>query len=111
VFKEVSEEKIIEKKADLFDAFWAEYPRKASKQNAKKAWDKLAVNDTLLKTILDGLKAQSVSRDWTQDRGKFIPYPATWLNGRRWEDEVMEDTKGIGYATPQEYAPDDPFAP
>ena len=27
------------------------------------------------------------TEQWQKDDGKFIPYPATWLNGRRWEDE------------------------
>jgi hypothetical protein len=28
--------------------------------------------------------------DWIKDGGKFIPYPATWLNAKRWEDEETE---------------------
>jgi hypothetical protein len=27
---------------------------------------------------------------WLEDNGRFIPYPATWLNGRRWEDVTIE---------------------
>ena len=25
---------------------------------------------------------------WNRDNGQFIPHPATWLNQRRWEDEL-----------------------
>ena len=27
---------------------------------------------------------------WKKDSGRFVPYPATWLNNRRWEDELSE---------------------
>ena len=32
--------------------------------------------------------AWSKSHDWTKDGGQFIPHAATWLNGKRWEDEL-----------------------
>ena len=31
---------------------------------------------------------RSKSTDWTKDNGQFIPYPTTYLNQRRWEDEI-----------------------
>jgi DNA replication protein DnaC len=34
------------------------------------------------------LEKQKVSTEWLKDGGQFIPHPATWLNGRRWEDEA-----------------------
>lgn len=34
------------------------------------------------------LKTQTQSEQWTKERGRFIPNPATWLRGRRWEDEA-----------------------
>ena len=27
--------------------------------------------------------------DWKKQNGKYIPYPSTWLNQKRWEDEVI----------------------
>ena len=33
------------------------------------------------------LKAQRASEEWRRDNGRAIPYPSTWLNNRRWEDE------------------------
>ncbi|TBV01264.1 hypothetical protein DNK34_21550 [Pseudomonas dryadis] len=26
--------------------------------------------------------------DWLKDNGQFVPLPASWLNGKRWEDEL-----------------------
>ena len=37
-----------------------------------------------------GLRKQIASDEWKRDGGRFIPHPATWLNGKRWEDEVSE---------------------
>lgn len=70
-----------------FDDFWKAYPKKVSKANALKAWKKLKPNDDLVREILSALEEQKQSSQWQKDNGQFIPYPATWLNGRRWEDE------------------------
>ena len=70
-----------------FAIFWEAYPRKKDKQNAQKAFEKaLSVAD--LDTMLTAIEAQKQTADWTKDGGKFVPYPATWLNGHRWEDDL-----------------------
>lgn len=73
---------------DGFEAFWLVYPRKKSRADAEKAWRKLAPSPELTQRIMDAVAAQRNSPDWIKDSGKFIPYPASWLNGRRWEDEA-----------------------
>lgn len=70
-----------------FDAFWEAYPRKVGKAQAKKAFLKLRADDALLATLLLAIEREKGSRQWQQDGGRYIPYPATWLGGRRWEDE------------------------
>lgn len=74
-------------KDDLFDQFWAAYPKKRSKGAARKAWDKLHVNPTMQATILRAIERAKQSEDWQKDGGQYIPYPATWLNAEGWEDE------------------------
>lgn len=69
-----------------FDRFWSAYPRKTAKQDALKAWRRLAPDPALLAIILTALDTHKHSDQWTRDGGRFIPHPATWLNGRRWED-------------------------
>ena len=32
------------------------------------------------------LAVQIRSESWQREDGRFIPMPASWLNGRRWED-------------------------
>ena len=71
-----------------FERFWKAYPKKVSKPGAKKAFDKLKPTDELLQTMLTAIERQKGSEQWTKDNGQFIPYPATWLNNNRWEDEL-----------------------
>ncbi|SER53994.1 Pyocin large subunit-like protein [Pseudomonas soli] len=73
---------------DLFVRFWKLYPRKVGKANAEKAWSKLKVDADLFERMAGALAAWAASPDWTKDGGQFIPHPATWLNGKRWEDEM-----------------------
>jgi uncharacterized protein YdaU (DUF1376 family) len=73
---------------DLFPKFWKLYPNKKAKPAAEKAWAKLKVTPELFNLIAQGLAKQCASPAWTKDGGQFIPHPATWLNGKRWEDEV-----------------------
>lgn len=71
-----------------FDEFWSAYPRKVAKADAAKAWEKVSPDQGTLKSILAGLEAAKSSRDWMKDSGQFIPHAATWINGRRWEDDA-----------------------
>ncbi|MCE7762923.1 hypothetical protein GQL56_09745 [Pseudomonas putida] len=77
-----------ESPAELFAKFWKLYPRKVGKVNAEKAWAKLKVDSALFARMVTALAAWTVSADWTKYGGQFIPHPATWVNGRRWEDEL-----------------------
>ena len=71
-----------------FDEFWKAYPRHVDKQKARKAWAKL--RPPPLKAILEALAWQRELPEWRKEHGGFVPYPATYLNGRRWEDEPPE---------------------
>lgn len=71
-----------------FGEFWRAYPKKKSKDKAIEAWRKIRPDDALIDRLLTALAAACLSRDWTKDGGQFIPWPAKWLNERRWEDEI-----------------------
>ncbi len=71
-----------------FNQFWSAYPKKTAKQQAFKAWEKLKPGEDLLSKILVSLERQKKSVQWTKDGGQYVPYPATWLNGKRWEDDL-----------------------
>ena len=38
--------------------------------------------------IVKSVEEHKLSDQWLRDNGQFIPHPQTWLNQRRWEDEV-----------------------
>lgn len=69
-----------------FDRFWDLYPKKKSKGDAEKAWKSINPPEELVEKIFESLKTAMTSRGWLDDAGKFIPYPASWLRKRCWED-------------------------
>lgn len=87
-------------KPDRFEGFWRMYPVKKSKQAAIRAWDALHPDDTLLAVMGRALQRQLAGEAW--QRGFGIPYPATWLNNRRWEDEDRPAETG-GAAPPERF--------
>ena len=76
-----------------FNAFYAAYPRHEGKAAALKAWNKLAPDVVLQEQMGKALEVQKQSQQWRKDGGQYIPMPSTWLNGRRWEDEVQTQTQ------------------
>jgi Mn-dependent DtxR family transcriptional regulator len=78
----------------LFEQFWTAYPKKVSKAQAHKAFTKLNPDEVLLDTMLTALSRQRNSDQWIKNDGQYIPYPATWLGGRRWEDQLDESSSG-----------------
>jgi len=75
-----------------FEAFWKMYPKKVSKADALKAWGKIKAE--LVTTIMQALATHVTCEQWVKDDGRFIPNAATWLNGKKWEDEVKPYVAG-----------------
>lgn len=73
---------------DGFDRFWSVYPLKCAKKDARKAWAQLDPDENLVTRILDHVCLRVKSRQW---RDGFIPYPATFIRGERWEDELTRE--------------------
>lgn len=76
-----------------FDEFYSKYPKKVKKQDVKKWFQKNKPSNELFSSMLDSLEQFRASTDWQKDGGQFIPYPSTWLNQKRWEDENVEQNK------------------
>lgn len=78
-----------------FDKFWQAYPKKVSKKQAQKSWKKINPSLELFEKILKALEMVKQTEQWKKDNGKYVPYPATWLNQERWTDEInmMQDNK------------------
>jgi len=80
----------------LFAAWWSEYPRKIGQPRALKAWRSLHLNGQT-DAVMGGLTRWRAYWTRQQTPTDRIPYPASWLNDRRWEDDV-------------DHAPPDPYA-
>ncbi len=76
----------------LFEKFWELYPKKKGKEKAQRAWQRLKPDERLYQLMTSALELDKQSETWCRENGRFIPYPASWLNGRRWEDEHQTTT-------------------
>lgn len=74
---------------EQFEEFYKNYPKKVKKQDVKKWFKKNKPSSELFSSMMSSLEQFRGSKDWLKEKGQFIPYPSTWLNQRRWEDEGM----------------------
>ena len=81
------EKEIKEKEKTSFDDFWEAYPKKKGKGAARKAFENAVKKGVTVDVLIDAVNRQRCGSQWTKDNGQYIPYPATWLNQERWEDE------------------------
>ena len=68
-----------------FMTFWKLYPKRRNKGDAWKAWR--TAKNLKLDDLLNALSWQVHSPAWRKDGGQFIPYPASYIRARAWEDE------------------------
>lgn len=80
-----TEKKDLSSTLDEFDQWYARYPKKEAKENARKAFTK-ARRTASLQELLEGLERYNKSVKG-KDR-QFIALPASWLNAGRWQDEA-----------------------
>lgn len=74
---------------DGFDDFWAAYPKTDAKQRALEAWSKLKPNEELRAKIMADIRRRKAG-DWRDIEPKYIPYGATYLNKRYFDDYKPE---------------------
>lgn len=83
------------KTENKFPAFWEAYPRKVDKPAAERAFKKAAVDAATNDAILAGVERWKKSEQWSRADGKFIKYPAAFLNARMWEDDPEPAKTGV----------------
>lgn len=71
-----------------FERFWQAYPKKQNKKKVESWFKRNKPSDELMKIILEKLELFKKTEQWNKNNKQFIPMPTTWLNGRRWEDEI-----------------------
>ncbi len=77
-----------------FEEFWKAYPRRLGKKRAENKWKRMTKKARL--AAFDGIGRMV---EYYQRYGYDFPYPETYLNGERWEDdypsaEAEEKEKG-----------------
>lgn len=87
-----------------FERFYSVYPRKKGKQDAIKWFKKSKPNDEFVSMLIEDV-TKRVATEWNGKEPQFLPYPATYLNGKRWEDSI-ETSAPVKpkYPTPDERA-------
>lgn len=69
-----------------FNIFWEKYPKKLNKEKAHCAFMRIKPSEQLFEQILNALEIHKRCKQWRDKQ--YIPYASTWLNGKRWEDEI-----------------------
>jgi hypothetical protein len=85
-----------------FLAFYELYPKKEAKYKSFEAWSKINPQNGLVGTIIAAVKNQIAYKKRLKEANQFVPeWPlsVTWLNQRRWEDELLILPPGV--AIPQ----------
>jgi len=76
-----------EKGESVFEKFWELYPRKISKEHARKEFKKLKLTVEDGQKLLVAVERQRKSPMWQKEAGRFIPFPRKWLEEKRWLDD------------------------
>ncbi len=77
-----------------FDAWWKLQPRKIAKDKARKIWQRMTADERTL--ALEVMPHHIEHWRSSKTEAKFIPHPTTWLNQRRWEDELATEYQPQG---------------
>jgi hypothetical protein len=77
-------------KDSLFNTFWSIYPKKIAKEYAYKCFIKIDNLEVIFDDIINALTKQKSMQSWSDK--KYIPNPSTWINQKRWEDEIDEQS-------------------
>lgn len=75
---------------ELFDRFWDAYPkvRHIAKAKCREKFQKLNADEDMVRRMVSALEYLKGTAQWQDGDGRYIPHPMTWLNQRRWEDEI-----------------------
>ena len=79
--------------------FWAVFPKRQSKKDARAAWAELDPAPELIVQIVNALAWQVTAYRWDSDKYDYCPLPASWLRAERWTDEPPPEPKPSGVAS------------
>ncbi len=99
------------KQRSCFEDFWAVYPRKQNKLQAQIVWERKRLDMMADQLIEDILLRTTHDVQWLGKAKEFLPLATTYLNGERWNDEIitaeLEAQKGNGKFDPGKWLIDE----
>lgn len=77
---------------ELFDRFYASYPKKQDRASAEKAWARIEPqpDEQMTEQIIEAIE-QSKKYDSRFRAKQFTPLPASWLNAKGYLNEFMQE--------------------
>lgn len=89
---EAKKQKPVKKKAKVdytpeFERVYTHYPRKVNKFEAYQAYQAIGDPRPTDDELIASIERHKTTKQWQEEGGRYIPYMATFLNKRRWEDE------------------------
>jgi hypothetical protein len=85
----------------FFEKFWAEYPKHAKKDWARREFEKY-MNDERLKDysreervsfLVQAVRAWKSSEQWQAENGRYIPNAANWLKDEKYTQKYLRELK------------------
>ena len=85
-----------------FARWWIVYPKKKGKQDACKAFhaavngrSNIAIGDFTDMLIADVQKRLRQDEAWMNGQVQYLPNPATYIRGKRWEDDITKSASQL----------------
>lgn len=75
-----------------WEEFWGAYPKKAAKETTYGIWCSMEPSDALIDRILADIERRKHSHQWTEEGGRYIPNPSTYLNAEKWTEAPAESS-------------------
>lgn len=85
---DANEKNIAQVRNARFVKFYTTYPRHKDRKRAKKAFNKINPDEQLFNKIMKGVENLNNEIQLKDIPLEYCKYPAAWLNGECWEDEV-----------------------
>lgn len=103
--KKKNKSRIKETDNPMFNRFYEAYPKHISGDYARKCFERIDPDEELLGTMLAAIERQKKTEQWQNIR--YIPNPSTWLNERKWTDEIPDDYL-VGHSQKKQWNPNQP---
>lgn len=88
---------VTEQDIATWDDFWTLYPRRVAKKDAQKAWAQMSEAQRMSAVVA----CANWRKIWAAKDAEYLPYPASWLRGERWEDELPSSVSHASHVPAQ----------